>query len=80
MAIHQVQLRRGLSTAQFMTPYGVETSCAQALSRSRRPQSYRRPERAGRLSPWCVAGDNLRSMQIPPAPGDAAQRYVVRCP
>lgn len=60
MAFNQIQFQHGLSIPEFMSSFGTEDQCAEAVRRLRWPQGFRCPRCD---SPdHCVVGDRARKL------------------
>jgi hypothetical protein len=44
MSSHQIQFQYGMSIPEFLSHFGTEAQCAEALKRSRWPQGFRCPK------------------------------------
>ena len=44
MSSHQIQFQYGMSIPEFLSHFGTEAQCAEALKRSRWPQGFRCPQ------------------------------------
>ena len=47
MSSHQIQFQPGMSNPEFLTHFGTEAQCAEAIRRSRWPDGFRCPRSAG---------------------------------
>ena len=44
MSSHQIQFQYGMSIPEFLSHFGTDAQCAEALKRSRWPQGFRCPQ------------------------------------
>jgi len=76
MAMNRIQFQPGLSMPEFLTDYGIEAQCEQALEVARWPEGYCCPRCAGTAHSVVRDGPRMPAPQSVPPSSSSWHEYT----